>query len=256
MVIYMATIIAGERQFDVSCVVLDKDGTLIDFDYTWGPRTADWIRALAEALPGEGTPVGLFASALGYDWARQCVIPDGPIAIVSGLKLVTLAAGVLYQQGLPWHQAESVAITTLQQTLGATITTAEIKPIGDVVGTIKRLRKAGILVAIATGDDRKPTEETLSLLGITDEVATIVCGDDPLPEKPDPAVLQSIGSKLGISTRHMLMVGDTINDMLAGQNAEVAGCIGITGSTGDPDGLFGHADVILTSIDQIEVSAP
>jgi phosphoglycolate phosphatase-like HAD superfamily hydrolase len=84
-------------------------------------------------------------------------------------------------------------------------------------------------------------------------VAAIVCGDDPLPEKPDPAVMRRIGSELGISTRHMLMVGDTINDMLAGQNAAVAGCIGITGSTGDPDGLAVHADVILASIDQFQL---
>jgi phosphoglycolate phosphatase-like HAD superfamily hydrolase len=76
-----------------------------------------------------------------------------------------------------------------------------------VLGTVNRLRKAGVLLAVATGDDREPTMETLSLLGITEDVAMIVCGDDPLPEKPDSAVLQSIAAKLGISTEHMLMVG-------------------------------------------------
>ncbi len=249
----MVKIIAAGRQFDVSCIVLDKDGTLIDFEHTYGRRTADWIHALVKAVPGENSHAQLFANTIGYDWARQKVLPDGPIAIVTGSKLVTLAAGVLYQQGLPWHQAERVAIETIQQTLGAPIKAAEIRPIGDVLGTVNRLRKAGVLLAIATGDDREPTMETLSLLGITEDVAMIVCGDDPLPEKPDSAVLQSIAAKLGISTEHMLMVGDTINDMLTGKNADVAGSIGVTGSTGDPAALVDYADVTVDSIDKLEV---
>jgi phosphoglycolate phosphatase-like HAD superfamily hydrolase len=106
----MVKIIAAGRQFDVSCIVLDKDGTLIDFEHTYGRRTADWIHALVKAVPGENSHAQLFANTIGYDWARQKVLPDGPIAIVTGSKLVTLAAGVLYQQGLPWHQAERVAI--------------------------------------------------------------------------------------------------------------------------------------------------
>ena len=118
---------------------------------------------------------------------------------------------------------------------------------------MQRLKDAGLPLAVATGDDRHPTEETLSLLGIAEEMAVIVCGDDPLPEKPDPAALFHIGRQIGVSTSRMLMVGDTVNDMLTGRNAAVAGCIGISGSTGDPERLAAHADVVLSSIDQLRV---
>jgi len=249
----MALIIAGEQQFDVTCVVLDKDGTLIDFDHTWGQRTADWIYAQVAKVPDNDSLAEIFAKAIGYDWYQKRMLPNGPLAVVTGVKLVTLAAGILYQQGLPWHHAESIAIETIQSTMGAPFEPADIQPIGDITGAISRMRQANILVAVLTGDDRGPTEETLSLLGIRDQVAMIVCGDDPLPEKPDPAALKLIGSSLGISTSQMLMVGDTINDMLTGQNAAVAGCIGIAGSIGDSDELAFHADVVLTSIDQLEV---
>ena len=89
-------------------------------------------------------------------------------------------------------------------------------------------------------------------------MAIIVCGDDPIPEKPDPAALFHIESQIGISTKQMLLIGDSVNDMLTGRNAAVAGCIGITGSTGDPVRLAVHADAILSSIEQLTIieSAP
>lgn len=108
-------------------------------------------------------------------------------------------------------------------------------------------------IAIATGDDRKPTGEILDALGIRSFIDVVVCGNDDLPEKPDAAVLQSIGRDLDIDPAQMLMVGDSVNDMRAGHNAGVAGCIGITGSTGDPLLLQPYADVLLERVDQIVI---
>ena len=249
----MTLISANVYQFDVSCIVFDKDGTLLDFDFTWGHRTADWIRALATSAQGDAVQLDFFAQAIGYDWTKQQVLPDGPIAVTTAKKLVTLAAGALYRQGLPWHEAERKALETIHDTLGSPMHAADIRPVGDVAGTIQRFKDAGLKLAVATGDDRSPAETTLSLLGIADEMAIVVCGDDPLPEKPDPAILEYIAREIGVSTGQMLMVGDTVNDMLTGRNASVAGCIGITGSIGDPLKLAAYADVILTSIDQLVV---
>ncbi len=249
----MTLISANGQQFDVSCIVFDKDGTLLDLDFTWGPRTADWIRALAKLVPGEEPPFEDFARAVGYDWLNQQILSDGPMAVTTAQKLVTLAAGALYRQGLSWHEAERLAMTTIRQTMDSPIQAEEIRPVGDIRGTIQRLQDAGILLAVATGDDRQPTEMTLSLLGVKESMAVVVCGNDPLPEKPDPAALFYIEEQLGISTGKMLMVGDSVNDMLTGRSAAVAGCIGITSSTGDALKLATHADVVIPSIDQLIV---
>jgi phosphoglycolate phosphatase-like HAD superfamily hydrolase len=249
----MALVAAGEHQFNVDCIVFDKDGTLLDFDYTWGTRTANWIRALARQIPGENNLYEYFSKAIGYDWTNKRVQPDGPTAVTTAQKLVTLAAGALYQQGLPWHESEHLAVQTIHQEMGAPFKASEIRPVGNVMGTTLRLKDAGLLLAIATGDDRNPTESTLSLLGIASQISAVVCGDDPIPEKPDPAALFHIRDETGIPTKRMLMVGDTVNDMLTGRNAAVAGCIGITGSTGEPSMLAPYADAILTSIEELIV---
>ena len=249
----MTLISADGNQFDVSCIVFDKDWTLLDLDFTWGSRTADWIRALAKLAPGDKTKFEHFSQVIGYDWAKQQILADGPVAVTTAQKLITLAAGALYQQSFSWHEAERLALKTIRQTMGPPIHADDIRPVGDVKGTIQRLKDAGLLLAVATGDNRDLTELTLSLLGVADDMALLVCGDDPLPEKPDPAVLYHIESQIGISTKQMLMIGDSVNDMLTGHNAAVAGCIGITGSTGDPLKLAAHADVILSSIEQLTV---
>jgi phosphoglycolate phosphatase len=256
MELTMAVVSANGHLFDVSCIVFDKDGTLLDFDFTWGHKTATWIRALALAAPGYESQLEKISQAIGYDWKRQTVLADGPVAVTTALKLMTLAAGALYQQGLPWHEAEQLAAKTLRQTMGSPLQAAEIRPVGDVVGAFRRLKMGGLLLAVATGDNREPTRSTLSLLGIADDLAVVVCGDDPLPEKPDPAALFHIGDQTRISTSRMLMVGDSVNDMLTGRNANVAGCIGISGSSGDPEKLAAHADVVLPSIDQLRVIEP
>jgi len=252
----MTVVSANGHLFDVSCIVFDKDGTLLDFDFTWGHRTATWVRTLAASAPGNKSQFEYFSQAIGYDWKNQTVLADGPIAVTTALKLMTLAAGALYQQGLPWHEAERLAVETIRQTMGPPMQAAEIRPVGDVIGTIKRFKKAGLLMAVATGDDRDPTESSLSLLGIAEDMEAVVCGDDPLPEKPDPAALLHLGIETGIPTSQMLMVGDSVNDMLTGRNAKVAGCIGISGSTGNPVELAAHADVVLSSIDQLAVVEP
>ncbi len=249
----MTLISANGQIFDVSCIVFDKDGTLLDLDFTWGPRTADWIRVLAQLAAGEESLYDYFAQALGYDWLNQQILSDGPMAVTTAQKLVTLAAGALYQHGFSWHEAEQLAAETIHQTMGSPIGAEEIRPVGDVIGTIQRLQEAGLILAVATGDDRKSTEVTLSLLGIADSMAVVVCGDDPLPEKPDPAVLYFIEEQIGISAGKMLMVGDSVNDMLTGRNAAVAGCIGVTGSTGDALKLAVHANAIIPAIDHLTV---
>lgn len=250
----MVTILAGQCSFDVACIVFDKDGTLIDFNLTWAKRTVAWIEAMVARVNGSPNLPHEISRTVGFSWQEKQILADGPIAVTTAVKLVALASGELYKNGLPWHEAEKMVIETIIPTLGADFQDGEITPLGNVNGTFRRLKEAGLLIAIATGDERKPTLETMAALEIEEYVDIILCGSDPIPEKPDPAALQWIAQELNITPGQMLMVGDTVNDMLAGHNAGVAGCIGITGSTGDAAQLAKTADVLLTTVDHITVA--
>jgi len=120
---------------------------------------------------------------------RKEVLADGPLAIGTTSDLYALAAAVLFQVGFGWHVGRPLARRGAATTMAAAPQPAEIRPLGEVASTIRRLRQAGIQLAVATNDDRALTEATLQLLEIAGEIAVMACGDDALPPKPDPAGL-------------------------------------------------------------------
>lgn len=254
----MVKIRAETKQFDVAGVVFDKDGTLIDFEKAWGRRIREWVKHLVSAAGGgEALSQSLF-HMFGYEPVRRQVMVDGPILAASGSTMKALTAGVLYaEQGLPWHEAENFAAESMQQFFSNPLTDDEIRPLGDVQGTVRRLCDAGIKIAVATADGRTITEHCLDVLEIRQEIDLLMCGDDALPQKPDPGVLAWIGDALGIAPDKFLMVGDSINDMLTGRNGNAAGCVGIYPHGGQGSAVLApFADVVLDSIGELRVECP
>jgi phosphoglycolate phosphatase-like HAD superfamily hydrolase len=250
----MATLLVNGRTFpDIQLVVFDKDGTLVDFDHLWGGKAQQWVEGMVQHLGSSNSLKTQLYQAIGYDPNAQRVINDGPLAVASTPVLYTVAAVVLYQHGIHWHQAEQLSQQYGLTSLGAAPTAAEIKPLGDVVGTMRRLVEAGVRIVVATSDGRMVTQATLPHLGITDSVDDLFCGDDPLPNKPNPTGMFHLAEKFNLQPNQILMVGDTVSDMLFGRNAGVAGCVGISSGAGDVLALQETADTVIPAIDAIQV---
>jgi phosphoglycolate phosphatase len=88
-------------------------------------------------------------------------------------------------------------------------------------------------------------------LGIQDCFNQVICGDDPGPVKPDPEVLFSIARTQKIPASQLIMVGDTVSDMVMSRRARAGLSVGITGGAGTDDELAAHADVLIDNISQI-----
>lgn len=240
----MSGVLAGERRFAVDAVVFDKDGTLIALDPMWAGRALRWINRIAasdRALRAE------LIRLIGIDEIALRVLPDRPLAVTTLDRLYTLTAGVLLRRGSTWSAAEALVTTAGVATLGAPLRPDEVQPIGDVRGTLHRLRAAGLRLAVLTSDDRAASERGLALLGIADLIDTLVCADDGLPPKPDPAGLHAIAQRLGVPPARLLLVGDSLGDMQVGRQAGVAGCIGIAPPAG-AGRLAAIADLVLPTV--------
>ena len=114
------------------------------------------------------------------------------------------------------------------------------------------LRAAGRRIAVATTDDRRPTEATLAGLGIAGLVEDVVCGDDDGPTKPDPAALAGIAARLAVPIERLAMVGDTPADLHMARAAG-ARAIGVTSGVATTSELSDDADVVLASIESLVV---
>lgn len=250
----MTTITIFDRSYDIDCIVFDKDGTLIDLETFWGPRVEHWGGKLAELFPEcSGIQESIFET-IGYSPKENIILPESPLAVASIENLNILAAGALFQHGLPWHKAKLVVDRCAQNTLGGLFDPSDIHPIGDVAGALQIFAGAQITIAVVTSDDRKMTRDTLASMDIENLVNILVCGDDDIPNKPAPDAIWRISEILGIPSSRMIMIGDTVSDMEFGRNAGVAGLVGVHNGDGINSFLAAHADIVIDSIDKITVN--
>jgi phosphoglycolate phosphatase len=225
----------------IELVVFDKDGTLISFDAMW----TGWARDLGTRLElATRRPVaGDVYTTIGYDPVANRIVAGAPMAIATMGEIGELVGAVLRR----WCPSVSAARQILADAWSEPDPVERAVPLADLVAVFTALRERGRRIAVATTDDRSPTEETLAALGVAGLVDDIVCGDDDGPTKPEPAALTSIANRLGIQTANTAMVGDTPADLRMARGAG-AHAIGVTSGVGSAAELAPDADLVVESI--------
>lgn len=229
-------------QIDV--VVFDKDGTLISFEAMW----VGWARELGgrlEAATRRPVAGDVFAT-IGFDPTRDRVIPGGPLAIATMDGIRDLVGAVLRR----WCPSVPAAMRILAEAWFEPDPVATAVPLADLAGVLGTIRASGRRIAVATTDDRRPTEATLAGLGLAALVDDVVCGDDPGPTKPDPGTIAAIGRRLGAGPARIAMVGDTPADLRMGREAGALS-IGVTSGVTGAAQLEPYADVVLGTIAEL-----
>lgn len=235
----------GEAHPRVSLVIFDKDGTLIDFDAMW----SGWIEHLAgriEAVSSRPFAQQFFA-AVGYDPATGHALPNLPLAVGTMDQIRSLAAIALQTAGLAPEASEQIIAATWD--IPDPVATAQ--PLADLTALFETLRHRDIRIAIATTDDRDPTQSTLDALGVAHYVDRIASGDDGLTIKPAPDAVLSICATLGIPPAETVVVGDSPMDMQMGRTAGAGLVIGVLSGVGSRDVLAPLADRVIPSIREL-----
>jgi phosphoglycolate phosphatase-like HAD superfamily hydrolase len=227
----------------IDLVVFDKDGTIIEF----GPMWSGWAVALADGLraaTGRSVEVPLF-EMLGYDAATGAVLPGGGLAATPMARLRERTGRVLVDEGL--SQAESEV--ALAAAWHAPDPVALARPLTDLGALFGRLRAAGRRIAIATSDDRDPTEQTLAAFTLTGAVDALVCADDGIPVKPAPDMVLRLCAELGIEPGRTAVVGDSAADLRMGRAAGVGLVVGVLTGVGARSDLEPQADAVIGSVE-------
>lgn len=214
---------ALERLADVDTVVMDKTGTLT----SGRPRiaTVTLLRDLSEAeavvtaaaLERDSShPV---ASAFSHH-AHDDVTAEG-VEEATGQGVAGMVKGQLWKlgrrafvagiQSAPGEADDSVYLGDENGLVAAFELTEELRP--QAAETLHTLRAHGIETVLASGDRRDAVEEVARTLGIADYRARL-----------SPEQKLSLVRELQAKGRHVLMVGDGVNDgpVLAAANVSCA----------------------------------
>jgi phosphoglycolate phosphatase len=245
----------------IDLAIFDKDGTLIDFHLMW----SGWVHELADRIAiaqtgggggqGGGGPDGggrprlddLLGEILGVDPETGRVLPHGALAATPMARLREAVTEAVAGTGVPpaeaarivrqaWHAPDPVRLT---------------HPVTHVAALFGHLRAAGIRIAVATSDDRGPTERTLAHLGVEGFVEALACADDEHAVKPDPAAVRWICATLGVPEARTAVIGDSPADLAMGRAAGVGRVIGVLTGVGDRQTLERTADVVIDSVAEL-----
>lgn len=190
-------------------VVFDLDGTLIH-------SLPDLTTAVNEILAEEGRDTLTEAEIAPMVGDGAHTLVERAFAARGGLPGGNVAP--LLARFLDFYERHPVVLT---------------KPFPQVVETLEYLKSKGIALAVCTNKPTAATHEILAALKLDRYFAVVVGGDDTPALKPNPVHLSTVLDRLGVADDEAVMVGDSINDVLAAKGANVT-CIVVS---------FGYARV-------------
>ena len=187
---------------DKQLLIFDFDGTLIDSV----PDLADATNAMLTTLGKETYPIETIRNWIG-NGSRLLV----ERALVG--KVEVLENELTVEEA---DHAEQVFFEAYKNLSGS-----KTVAYPDVDSGLKKLKDAGYTLALVTNKPIRFVPKILQSFGWQDLFSEVLGGDSLSTKKPDPAPLLHVCEVLKITPEQAVMIGDSRNDILAGQNANM-----------------------------------
>ncbi len=216
---------------DIRAILFDKDGTLFDFQATWGAWAHELI---AELAPGDPVRALALADAMDFDPGAARFRPGSVVIAGTGREVAALLAPIAGQ--------DAATLESRIATAAAAAPLAESVPLRPLLA---RLRAAGLKLGVATNDFEAVAHRHVApVVDLFDFVAGFDSGHGG---KPEPGMLLAFARACGVPRRSVLMVGDSRHDLIAGRAAGMATLAVLTG-VATADDLVDLADAVRPDI--------
>ena len=225
---------------DLKALLLDKDGTLVDFDRTWGPAAGYVIRTLAE---GDAEAVARLEAVSHFLPDEQRFLPSSPLVAGSSAHY-----GPLWAQTLG-RRASADFLREVDR-LFAEAGLRHLTPIGQPGAVLGTLHGRGIDLAIVTNDAEANARQQAEALGLAPYLSLVHGYDSGFGSKPAPGMVLAAAEALGHDLSAVAVVGDSAHDLAAARGAG-ARFILVRSGPAPVEHLYRDADAVVDSIDDL-----
>ena len=187
---------------DKQLLIFDFDGTLIDSV----PDLADATNAMLTTLGKETYPIETIRNWIGN--GSRLLVERALLG-----KVEVLEDELTVEEA---DHAEQIFFEAYKNLSGS-----KTVAYPDVDSGLKKLKAAGYTLALVTNKPIRFVPKILQSFGWQDLFSEVLGGDSLSTKKPDPAPLLHVCEALNVAPEQAVMIGDSRNDILAGQNANM-----------------------------------
>ena len=190
----------------IKAILFDKDGTLFDFHRTWANWSRDFLLDLAG---GHRQLCETLAASVGFDLDMPTFRQDSILVCHTPQEIATAL--------LPHLPGASLAgIVTRMSALSAAVRQVEATPL---VPLMNELRGRGLMLGVVTNDLETPARAHLREAGVDGAFDRVIACDSGFAPKPAPDMLLAFCEMVGLDPAEVVMVGDSVHDMIAARGA-------------------------------------
>ncbi|MCB1420892.1 MAG: HAD family hydrolase [Nitratireductor sp.] len=203
----------------IRAVLFDKDGTLIDFERTYGAATAQVLLALCQNDVQLATRLAVPA---GFNLESHTFAPTSMII-----------AGTARDMAESWGnligESDTEALIARIDALYLDFSRASVTLFADTTPALASLKGRGLPLGIATNDSEAGARDHAEQAGIHHFFDFFAGHDSGHGPKPGPGMVLAFAEASGFAPSEIAMVGDSLNDLNA---ASAAGAVRIAVTTG------------------------
>jgi phosphoglycolate phosphatase len=221
-------------------ILLDKDGTLVDFDETWGPATYEAMRSLSA---GDRAKLEALMRISEFVESERRLLPTSPLVAGSSADYGPDWAHVLGREAGPAFYRE-------MDELFAYWGLRSLAPIHAPAEVAGALKGQGFRLGIATNDAEISARAQACALGLEPYLDFVAGYDSGFGRKPDPGMVLGFAEACGLAPGAVALVGDSLHDLHAARAAGALAVAVLTGPLKEASRLElePHADHVLGSI--------
>jgi phosphoglycolate phosphatase-like HAD superfamily hydrolase len=200
-------------------IVLDKDGTLVDFRSLWdgvGRALASEFLRLA-GIPYDGVLEAELSGSIGV--LPGGLDPGGAFASGTYAQCGDRFVRTLSRFGFAYDAKAAATILAAVSDRAVCGKNARYVPTCDLRSLFSRLRRLSVKTALVTADTQLSAEYAADRLAFRGLIDFLAGATDSEPPKPDGAAIDRFCAEFGLSRENVAVVGDTPTDMRFARNA-------------------------------------